>query len=428
MKIADYIKSALIIDNKEDEVKGLKDVLDAEGIYYSFYTPDDIDNNEKPLKNHQIIFMDFSLDDTRTNPVENISLIRKALKRVCTDKFGSYGLVLWTKHLGEIDNIQLFKAKLSIDAEKKEYITPLFVIGLDKALYLKNSDFSPLWEDLNRELFENKAALFFFNWRNTIENGADNTLRNLYDLMPDYTKQERELQFILYSIAHNYAGVHVENGKKYEGMYQDAYKAFDEILYQDLISEQKNNSFDFFQETISDPWQNEPEKKITCFANLNGKMYIDENVNSSIVLPGYVYHVITDIPSLKSNKNWPDSNYTWVALDITPPCDVAQNKTSYSRLIGGFMLDSTPTKEGLKSLKNKYDKDSQFSIYPVMIGSKIKWITIDFSCIYILSRQDLLNHDKFKLLFKIKKGLYAEAQRLFIAHAGRLGTSLIRPY
>ena len=63
-----------------------------------------------------------------------------------------------------------------------------------------------------------------------------------------------------------------------------------------------------------------------------------------------------------------------------------------------------------------------------MIDSKIKWITIDFSCIYILSQQDLLNHDRFKLLFKVKNGLYAEAQRLFIAHAGRLGTSLLRPY
>ena len=424
MKIADSIKSALIIDNKESEVEGLKNVLLKEGIYYTFYTPEDINKNEKIIKNHQIIFMDFSLDDTKTNPVENIGLIRKTLKEICKDGFGSYGLVLWTKH---IENIQLFKEKLTIDAENKDYITPLFVIGLKKDSYLQKG-YDSLWEDLNNELIENKAAFFFFNWRNTIGNGADNTLRNLYGLIPDYTKQERELQFLLYSIAYNYAGVYVENGKKYEGMYQDAYKAFDEILYHDLISEQKNNSFDFFQETIYDPWQNEPVKKITCFANLNGRMYIDENVNSSIVLPGYVYHVETDIPSLKSNKNWPDNNYTWVALDITPPCDVAQNKTSYSRLIGGFMLNCTPTKEELKSFKNKYDKDYQFNIYPVMIDSKIKWITIDFSCIYILSQQDLLNHDRFKLLFKVKNGLYAEAQRLFIAHAGRLGTSLLRPY
>ena len=79
MKIADNIRSVLIIDNKEEEVSGLKQVLDTEGTYYTFYTPEEINNINKNVKNHQIIFMDFSLDDTRTNPA-NISLIRKILK------------------------------------------------------------------------------------------------------------------------------------------------------------------------------------------------------------------------------------------------------------------------------------------------------------------------------------------------------------
>ena len=98
MRIADSIKSALIIDNKEDEVEGLQSVLRDEGIYYTFHTPAEIDGNEQKIKNHQIIFMDFSLDDTKTNPVENIALIRKALKKICQDEFGSYGLILWSPH------------------------------------------------------------------------------------------------------------------------------------------------------------------------------------------------------------------------------------------------------------------------------------------------------------------------------------------
>ena len=422
MNIADNIKSVLIIDNKEDEVVGLEDILKTEGTYFTFYTPQKLNETEKPIKNHQIIFMDFSLDDTKREPVENIGLIRKALKKICKESFGSYGLVLWTRHM---DHIQEFKEKLSIDAEKKEYITPLFVVGLDKSVYLQNG-YDSLWEDLNVKLLENKAAFFFFNWKNTIGKGTDHALQNLYGLVPDYTKQETELPFLLYSLAHNYAGVHVENNKKYKGMYQDAYKAFDEILYNDLISEQKNEGFDFFQETIPDPWQNDHTKKITCFANLNSKMYIDDNVNPAYVLPGNIYMVEDDISSLKSNKKWPANNFTWIALDITPPCDIAQNKTIYSSLIGGFMLDCTPTKEGLKTFKGQYDKDSQFSIYPVMIDSKTKWITLDFSCIYIISQQDIFNKG-FKLLFRFKKGLYAEAQRLYTTHIGRLGTSLLHP-
>ena len=421
MRIADDIKSALIIDNGYSDVEELEKILDKGNIYHSFFKPDDIKDEQRRIKNHQIIFMDFSLDDSK-KPEENISIIRRILKKICKRDFGSYGLVLWTKH---IEHIQLFKEKLSIDSEKKEYITPLFVVGLDKLKY-KQYGYGSLWEDLDKELQENKAAFFFFNWKNTIGKGTDHALQNLYGLVPDYTKQETELPFLLYSLAHNYAGVHVENNKKYNGMYQDAYKAFDEILYNDLISEQKNEGFDFFQETTPDPWLNDYTKKTTCFANLNSKMYIDDNVNPEYVLPGNIYVVEDDISSLKSNKKWPDNNYTWIALDITPPCDIAQNKTLYSSLIGGFMLDCTPTKEGLKTFKGKYDKDSQFSIYPVMIDSKIKWITLDFSCVYIISQQDILNKG-FKLLFRFKKGLYAEAQRLFTAHMGRLGTSLLHP-
>ena len=113
MKIADNIKSALIVDNKHEDVEGLEDVLRDEGTYYTFYTPEEIYSSQKVFKNHQIVFMDFSLDDTKTNPVDNIVLIRKALKKICTHDFGSYGLVLWTEY---IENIQLFKEKLSIDS------------------------------------------------------------------------------------------------------------------------------------------------------------------------------------------------------------------------------------------------------------------------------------------------------------------------
>ena len=69
------------------------------------------------------------------NTIENISKIRQILKHICSDTFGSYGLVLWTKHIEDLD---IFKDKISIDARNKTYVTPLFIIGLDKVNYKKN--------------------------------------------------------------------------------------------------------------------------------------------------------------------------------------------------------------------------------------------------------------------------------------------------
>lgn len=422
MDITKNLKSVLIIDDNHEEIKDLESVLNSVGVYSKYYSPVELDGVEYKIRNHQIIFMDFSLDDSK-NDIENISIIRKKLKKICNSDFGNYGLVLWTKHL---ENINLFKEKLSEDAKQNRYITPLFIVGLDKLPYIKQG-YGKLWNDFNDELQKNKAATFFFNWRNSVEIGADKALNNIYRLVSDYSKQEKELQYILYTLARNYSGVHVENNNKYEGITHDAYKAFDEILYNDLISEQKSDSLELFGDNTPDPWQDNYEQKVSCYANLNNKMYIDENINSSQVLPGNIYIVKRGVGSLKSEKKWPVDNYTWIALELTPPCDIAQNNTSYSRLIGGFMQDCPIIKEQIKSLKNKYSKDSQFNIYPIIINSKIKWISFDFSCIYIVSKQILLNNEDYNLSFKLKKGLYAEAQRLFVAHAGRLGTSLLLP-
>lgn len=433
MKIADNIKSALIIDDNEDEIKGLKKELDAEGIYYTFYTPDDINKNEKPLKNHQLIFMDFSLDDTRTNPAENISLIRKALKRTCTDKFGSYGLVLWTKHLGETDNIQLFKEKLSIDAERKEYTTPLFVIGLDKSAYLRNGDFRLLWEDLNRELFDNKAALFFFNWRHSVDVASDNALNYMYQLAPDYTKQAQQFPYLLYQMAENYSGIPTKDMLVYDGMYQDAYRAFDELLYSDLITQQKDLD-DVFPEQIEKPIYTTPDEELKQTAKINSKLLLDFSAsNQDIVMPGNVYQVVKDNDFLKLDFNNLKEgkkakvenlleNQIQIAVELTPPCDFSNKKVS-SRLIGGFMIDCPKTKSDISLFK----ADSKYLIWPIVYDGNIRFICFDFRNIYVESDDALKDASCYKLLFMVKHRLFADILQKFSSHAARLGLSILQP-
>ena len=336
MRIADSIKSALIIDNKEDEVEGLQSVLRDEGIYYTFHTPTELDGNEQKIKNHQIIFMDFSLDDTKTNPVENIALIRKALKKICQDEFGSYGLILWTKHLGESENVKLFKEKLSIDAKNKGYITPLFVVGLDKLKYIQNGYVS-LWEDLNTELLKDKAALFFFNWRSSVDIASDKALKSMYQLVPDYETQAQRFPYLLYQMAENYSGVPVKDMNIYEGMYKDAYRAFDELLYSDLISQQSGLE-DCFPEQVKKP-DCEFEEEIEQIAQINSKLLLDLSMtDQDIVMPGNVYQIVKNNHFLKLDCFPRKHNPIPIAIELTPPCDFSHKKVS-SRLIGGFMIN-----------------------------------------------------------------------------------------
>lgn len=417
MRIADNIKSALIVDNKHDEVEELEKILYKEGIYNRFYTPQTIDDEKKVFKNHQIIFMDFSLDDTKTNPVENIGLIRKMLKKICTDGFGSYGLVLWTRHM---EHIQLFKEKLSNDSGK--YITPLFVVGLSKSTYLQNG-YGSLWEDLNSELLKDNAALFFFNWRNSVDKAADNALNYMYQLAPDYIEQARQFPYLLSQMAKNYSGIPTEGMNGYDGMYKDAYRAFDELLYSDLITQQKDLD-NIFPDHIEKPdftFENELQQ----MAKINSKLLLDLSItDQNVVMPGNVYHVLSKNDFLKIGELNDDSLF--VAIEMTPPCDFSNKKIS-SRLVGGLMVNCSKDKKELKKLIGSYKAGNRYSIWPIEYGESLKFICFDFRNIYIESDDTLKDTSKYKLLFMVKHRLFADILQKFSSHAARLGLSIVQP-
>ena len=424
MEIANFIKSALIIDNKESEVEELKNVLESQGIYYSFYTPDNIATIQKDFKNHQVIFMDFSLDDSKTDPVININYIRKTLKKICKDGFGSYGLVLWTKH---IENIQLFKEKMSIDLANKDYITPLFVMGLDKLKYTQYG-YESLWQDLNTELLENKAALFFFNWRNSVDTASDNALNYMYQLVPDYTKQPQQFSYLLYQMAENYSGIPINDMQVYDGMYKDAYRAFDELLYSDLISQQSGFE-NIFPTQINKP-NYTFEEELEQIAKINSKLLLDLSITDpNVILPGNIYQVVKNNSFLELKDSPKKQKYhpIQIAIEMTPPCDFSHKKVS-SRLIGGFMIDCPTSKEKLNEyVNNTFKADSKYLIWPIIYDEIIRLVCFDFRNIYIESDETIKNATSYKLLFRVKHRLFADILQKFSSHAARLGLSIVQP-
>ena len=418
--MADNVKTVLIIDDKKDEITGLEEILSQKGIYSSFYTPEEINEIQNNLKNHQIIFMDFSLDDTKTNPTDNIALIRKALKKICKENFGSYGLVLWTKHM---EHIQDFKDKLSKDAAKKDYITPLFVIGLDKSSYLQNG-YESLWQDLNTKLFEDKAALFFFNWRHSVDAASDNALNYMYQLVPDYKKQSEQLPYLLYQMAKNYSGIPTKDMYVYDGMYKDAYRAFDELLYSDLISQQCG--FDnIFPKQINKP-DYTFEQELEQIAKINSKLLFDLSItDQNIVMPGNVYHVLNNNDFLKIDML--NENSLFIAIEMTPPCDFSNEKFASRRLIGGCITDCPKEKKELKKFINSYKAENKYPIWPVEYEGNLKLICFDFRNIYIENDDAIRNASSYKLLFMAKHHLFADILQKFSSHAARLGLSIMKP-
>ncbi|QOR22588.1 hypothetical protein INP91_08045 [Haemophilus parainfluenzae] len=147
--LEEFITSALIIDDKEEEINQLQNFLESKDIWVKHYTPDNLDERiqqEYKLKNRKIIFLDLHLDEDK-DVIHNASKIRKYFSELLGCDFGSYGIVLWTKHT---DDFNTFKNKLYLNSNG--YTLPLFMVAMDKNNYLNTGNYENILKDLEEKL------------------------------------------------------------------------------------------------------------------------------------------------------------------------------------------------------------------------------------------------------------------------------------
>lgn len=401
MKILENcINSAIIVDDKEDEIVGLRKMLTDNGIYVEFheYKGDFHFAGEGHLKNRNLIFMDLMLNDNCTQDRENISIVISVLAKLTNGPhFGSYGLIVWTKHDEFINDLKDSLSKVSLakenneveekaDSDDEEEITtdihldnpPLFVVGLSKSKYNKGDgiyDYTSLQDDLEQQLLENKSAYFFVQWAASIDKAKNHVVNNFYKLGKDYEQRDKRLTYLLFELAKNHIGL--QDTSEYPYLTADAYKAFDELLSSQLYVEQKDVSVPLFEDDMINPFENIEEKQ-NIAAILNSMFFIDETCLSvKDIIPGNIYKVkkagsplITnrkasatlekaeEVRSSKIKENnekqrkkrpnnpqlkeeiEPFKPECWdVAIELTPPCDYSQGNRKVARLVGGYIFD-----------------------------------------------------------------------------------------
>ena len=425
--LTQFVNSAIVIDDKPEEVEGLIDVLNTQDIASQSYTPQDL-KDIVFSKNRKLIFLDFSLDDSKKE-VENVASIRSLLRKTLSKDFGIYGVVMWTNH---IEHIDLLKDKIQEDKIKKTYPTPLFIVGLDKTNYIKVGNFNSLFIDIENVLKQDNAATFFLEWSNSVQQAQNTTVSKIYSLLPDYNTLSDDFTNILHKLALNYTGINVNQVGSYP-LHIDAFKSFDDILHAELLNCQKNGTNPFLQ-TVP-PFSNQSDL-LKIYAQLNSALLIDENnIDQSKVIPGNVYE-IKDINS-KFKRDEAIQNVKNIVVELTPPCDFSNSgKRIRARVIGGFLTDLQITntnktidqnvKKQLHSLKCESDFLYK-EVYPIIIpgNSTPQLLILDFR--YFGSEEDaaLKNASKYEILFRVKPKLFADILQKFSAHAARLGLFII---
>lgn len=436
MLLDTFFDSAIVVDDDKEEGEELVKMLQGHGIHTDFilYRVGEEINSFK--RNRKLIFMDLMLNGNGGQVAENMSILITVLGRLCSDPgFGLYGLVVWTKHAEHKNELLRRIAVASFDKNPStdttnenelELLTPkinppLFVLCLNKSKYIKTGDYSTLGEDLEEALEADNTAYFYSQWCRSVELAKIKAVRDIYELVGDYENHSEKFTYILQRLALQHSGTK----DLYEYLTVDAYKAFDELLYADLTYLQREEKLPDLEEKLGNPFEADETKRIE--AALNTKLFVDTDaISQSVVVPGNVYLIQGERFELKIDLNERcfesinKDSVQYIAIELTPPCDFS-NKKIGSRVVGGIICDMITDKGKMKNLQ-KSCGDKRYIVRCVLIGGETpKFVMFDFRYLYTPKTEELMDEDKYKILFRAKPRLFADILQKFSSHAARLG-------
>jgi len=458
--LQEFITSALIIDDSEKEVEKLKEFLEEKDIWVKHYTPTELDNKTTAFNNRKLIFLDLYLDDSKQS-VENIALIRKYFKTIISANFGTYGIVLWTKHSNHFNEFcnKIFN-------EKNPFTKPLFIVSLDKTKYSKQGNYNGILDELADVLKKDVSSSFFIEWNKAVKKGSDNTVSTLYNLFETNEKKNKHLEAVLFNLACNYTGIPVnitpkDNSEQAKEAVKISLKQVNPFLQKDLvkslmdslqveISNSHNDVEDLFSNLDNLKYE-ASEEKTKVFSKLNSLLLLDfHNLLQDVVLPGNIYEVVenqnpiyfnafyhkdneiklSDFKDKKKDTNGKEieepKTIKRIAIEVTPPCDFAgKKKQLQSRVVGGIMLDFDD------KLREKYFKGDGFYsfLHPIDIKDikNPQMVIFDFYKFQTIKEDDLKDTSKYKIIAKAKDKLFADVLQKLSSHTARLGIAIMNP-
>lgn len=415
--IEQYIDSAIIIDDQENEIANLVTILESKDIWVKHHEPKLLKERTSPLKPCKIIFLDLELERDKTIE-NNIAIIRKIFSTIIGMNFCNYGIVVWSKHANEIEQL-----KTRVNNDKSRYTSPLFIVGVDKTKYLKDASYDTLFEDIDEVLMSDTGASFFLYWDKLVDNGKIETIQNIYSAIPFNENANNNLRYLLYRLALNQTGIPA----KYTGEYKlenDVVKALADMLHYEVVH-MHSTDLDFIgSEPDKLNFDGDDITKRKLFAQINSRLFLDfKNLDQKYVIPGNVYQVIEDNEIFSIDKI-PDNSIK-IVVEMTPPCDFAgAKKSQMSKILAGFIVQTMS-----ESKKKDFSKDNCYKeLDGLMISgmAEPQMLRFDFRYSSAIKEADLQSVDKFKLLFRFKDKLFADILQKMSSYSSRLGIPMIK--
>lgn len=479
--IGEWVKSALIIDDQWEEVKNLIQLLNSNGVSTSYYNPNPsadrsfekidvsfLDNlptrsrvsakkkvaamlqkslayvsipklKQGKLAGYNLIFLDIDFRIEGVTQFEfqvsnALDLLNGALRKDCAP----YGVVLWSREPDKPRSGGDGRNESSLEYIKKQFNgdglkdmpKPLFVVDIAKINFVDGHiSYSQLIKTINNELQDNKMARFFSHWNKEVSDSAAQTYKDIQGSAETLrttsgnSSQDEFFNVLKYATYQHFGFSRQQNGEFSNILSRYSFSYLSSQLYDKLRSHfaLKETLGVFETPTDSIHEQVEKDKKgknialRRVLADLDFRSLLDPTRSdlAEICIPGLI-HCAEDVaisPSTCSESS--------VFINITPPCDVAQNRENVSIYLSGKIFRAKTYAEVKESLgHNDIKKERYYKTPPIMYGEE-NYIGFCFDLRDIL--RTIENKKKNRPIFILKDSMFIDLMQKFGHHNSRLG-------
>lgn len=424
----------LVIDDQWDEARLILDLLWKRGIS-AVYSDGDMEGRVGPkLSGVRLIFLDLQITGPAQDAHQFLNGTIGVLDELVDLTQPGIGIVYWTKHP---DKRQQFE---TLVRERLPRFRPAFLIGQEKLDYIRGNDPAPiqrLAEEISRTVLTQRTHHFLCEWEAAVLAGAISTTSAI---APEGEGEETWLR----SLAALAKGAGGSSQPDAEHAVTALCMAMHELLSDAIPPARLIDRVGMIGEellrVIGDP-------RITLDAvsrrRLNGLLLlaplaggtpasqpgavVDAQLlpNSADIRPASedrITQELKDIGQKDQRASDLAGQVRQVFVNVTPPCDAAQDKSPVSRFLGGLLVPVDGQTANLKVPADRRQYARQFPEFAArgLTGMEdgAYWLVVNARMLFTTTTEGAQRQAAF---FALRSGAVSDLLNWFAAHASRPG-------
>ena len=377
---------------------------------------------KKILSNIRLIFADIVLEtagqSSRTKIAKVINVLTKILG---VNPLGPYLIIAWTKHPEEVTELN---NKINEVFSNNLPIAP--VVAIEKSACQNDDDSYSIRKiemQLKRVLSSFNAFHLFVIWESLVSKSSAEIVNDFASFYNRDANWNQNICNLFYSLAKANAGNQL-NETNINEISRNALLTFNGA-FKDVL-ENKIKEFKYNKEV--GPFDNTPNSNAAINSKINSKLLLTDFYGNCLPQPGNVYDATSEHKleiidcyagdlSKSPKKDELLGQVKYIILEISPPCDYAQNKWAAHRILCGLLWPEA-YKNKIENAPYIYKSDPSFKI-----GDNIYKMVFNLRSLKSLPLGKLKNR---KLIFRMRNELLAEIQSHIAKHINRPGIISIR--